>query len=172
MKIGAIILLLIVIISISSYKFGQYNADKNLLHGFYESSNEFNDESGISSFTMYIGDYKNGKYNTYLLMISNDNEKILINSPTIMSISPMWSFKYNYYKYRVKFSDLNSEFIPNNVILKHYTQSGKIIISDDADTIYGCLFKNPVLTELGIIKNEENVNYNIDKESYVDTDIA
>jgi hypothetical protein len=151
-----IIIILFLIVMLVSYKYGRCNAESEMLRGFYESNKEFTDEAGISSFTFYIGDCINGKYKVYRLMIGNDDEKILINSPTEMSLATIWNYCDDHYEYTASFTDLNSEFIPNNVLLKHYIRSGKIILSDESDTIYGCLFKNPVLTELDLIKEEKS----------------
>ena len=151
-----VIISILFLISIAvSYKYGRCTAECEMLRGFYESNKEFNDEAGITSFTFYIGDYTNGTYNVYLLMISNDEEKILINSPTEMTLTTIWNYGDGHYEYNATFADLNSEFIPNNIIMKHYSRSGKLILSDSSDTIYGCLFKNPVLTELDLIKEEK-----------------
>jgi hypothetical protein len=151
-----IIIIIFLIGMLVSYKYGRCNAEGEMLRGFYESNKDFNDEAGISSFTFYIGDCTNGTYNAYLLMIGNDEEKILINSPTEMTLTTVWNYGDDHYEYTASFTDLNSEFIPNNVLLKHYIKSGKIILSDSSDTIYGCLFKNPVLTELDLIKEEKS----------------
>ena len=149
-----IIVIIFLITIILSYNYGRCVVEREMLRGFYETNREFNEESGISSFTFYIGDCINGTYNVYLLMIGDDDEKILINSPTEMILTSAWDYGCDHYEYKVKFTDLNSEFIPNNVVLKHYVRSGKIILSDK-DTIYGCLFKNPVLTEMDLIKSEK-----------------
>lgn len=152
-----IIITIFLITIILSYKYGRCVVEGEMLRGFYETNREFNEESGISSFTFYIGEYINGAYNVYLLMIGDDEEKILINSPTEMILTSTWNYGCDYYEYTTVFTDLNSEFIPNNIILKHYVKSGKIILTDNTNTIYGCLFKNPVLTEMDLIKSEKKL---------------
>jgi hypothetical protein len=149
-----ILILVIVIASFYSYKLGKSNADMNNLQGFYESNSDFNNESGINSFTFYIGNYCGGSYPTYLLMIGNEDDKILVNTPSSMILTTIWtSSDCDCYEFNAKFVDLNSEFLPNNMTLKFYPKSGKIILCGN-DIVYGCFFKNPVLTEIDLIKNQ------------------
>jgi hypothetical protein len=161
-----IILAILLIISIlCSYKYGKRSSEISMLHGFYEANSEFCNEACIKSFTLYIGDYCNGSYNTYLLMIGNEDEKILINSPSSMSLSGGWfTNEDDCYEFNTCFSNLDSELIPKNIILKFYNKSGKIILcssskqTDDSATVYGCLFKNCILTEIDIIKNKNSLH--------------
>ena len=139
-----IIILIILIIFITassyiSYNIGYYNCELKYLRGFWQSPNDFNKEAGIKIFTMYIGEYTNGKYPVYILMIDND-DNILINTPTQMYLSQIFSNTYSMEKHRefvCKFSDLNSEFIPNNIKLNYYSRSGKIILVDNTDNKIG-----------------------------------
>lgn len=152
MKAVIIVVILIIVSLFYSYRYGRYNAELSLLRGFWESNKEFNDESGLKSFTMYIGEKECGEYPTYILMVDSE-EKILVNAPTNMSLARAWfSSEPDCHEFTATFCDLNSEFIPNNVCFKLYPRSGKIILSG-VDMIYGCLFKNPVLSELDIIKD-------------------
>jgi hypothetical protein len=153
MKALIVVVVLIIISLFYSYRYGKYNAELSLLRGFWESNKDFNDESGLKSFTMYIGEKDCGEYPTYLLMVDNE-EKILVNAPTNMSLAGSWfgSSEPDCHEFVATFTDLNSEFIPNKICFKLYPRSGKIILSG-SDTIYGCLFKNPVLSELDLIKN-------------------
>lgn len=154
----AIIILIILIFAICyAYQMGKYNSELLCLRGFWNSPREFNEEACINIFTAYIGEYSGGKYPIYLLMIDND-DKILINSPTNMYITQTFSNTCSLEKYReftCKFDDLDSEFMPNNITLKYYYRSGKLVFTGvNHDTIYGCLFKNPVLSEIDFIKDE------------------
>jgi hypothetical protein len=171
MKPLIIVSILLIILIIGSYKYGKRSSEISMLHGFYEANSEFCNEACIKSFTLYIGDYCNGSYNTYLLMIGNEDEKILINSPSAMSLSGGWfTNEDDCYEFNTCFSNLESELIPKNIILKFYTKSGKIILcshsskqTDDSATVYGCLFKNCILTEIDIIKNKNNLHFEVNK---------
>jgi hypothetical protein len=168
-----LITLVFLLTVVGSYNCGKCYSEISLLNGFYEASSDFCDESHIQSFTFYIGNYCNGSYKTYLLMIGNEDEKIIINSPCIMTIS---NKKYNFYnndnyEFNAYFSDLDSDFIPNNLKLKFYPRSGKIILSGYDNTIYGCLFKNSILTEIDIIKSSKSiVSYETDNTISYETD--
>jgi hypothetical protein len=152
MKAVIVVVILMIISLCSSYRYGKYNAELSLLRGFWESNKEFNDESGLKSFTMYIGEKDCGEYPIYLLMVDSE-EKILVNTPTNMSLSGNWfSSESDCHEFNATFADLNSEFIPNKICFKFYPRSGKIILSG-SNMIYGCLFKNPVLSELDLIKD-------------------
>jgi hypothetical protein len=148
-----VLILIILIVAFCSYKMGVSNADMSNIQGFYETNAEFNDESGIKSFTFYVGPYCSGSYATYLLMISNEEDKILVNAPSPMILCKTSTSECDCYEFKAKFPELNSDFMPNNMNLKFYPKSGKLILSGP-DTVYGCLFKNPVLTEMGLIKDE------------------
>lgn len=150
-----VVVIILILVIFYSYKTGKCNAELSCLRGFYESSNEFNNEAVISSFTFYIGECCGGSYNTYILIIGNDGYKILVNSPSPMTLVSPWfgGVESDCYEFKAIFSDLNSEFMPNNMILKFYPRSSKIILSGP-DTVYGCLFKNNILSEMDMIKDE------------------
>jgi uncharacterized protein YutD len=151
--IAIIVVLIVLIISTyCSYIMGKYNNEMSNLRGFWETDKTFNDESGISVFTMYIGKYKNGSYPVYLLMVDTD-ENILINTPSQMKLSQVvLNNTTDYYReFNVCFSDLNSELIPNNIMLRYHSKSSKIVLSGN-DTVYGCLFKNAQLSDIDLIK--------------------
>lgn len=151
-----VVIVLILLVSIYyTYQKGKSNADLSGLRGFFETNSEFNEEAGIKSFTFYIGEYCNGQYPTYLLMISNEDDKILVNNPSSLTLTSSWtvSSESDCYEFKAYLEDLNSDFMPNNMTLKFYPRSSKIILSDP-NTVYGCLFKNPVLTEFDLIKDE------------------
>jgi hypothetical protein len=153
-----ITLILLFALIFISYEYGKYSSDTSLIHGFYEASSDFCKESCIKSFTFYIGNYNNGSYNTYLLMIGNTDDKLLINSPSSMILkrSPLNIFYSDddCYEYEVFFPDLDTEFIPKNLVLKFYPKSNKIILCGKDNIIYGCLFKNCILTEIDTIKKK------------------
>jgi hypothetical protein len=164
--IAVIIIIIVLIISTyCAYNAGKYNSEMSNLRGFWETDKTFNDESGLMVFTIYIGKYKNGSYPVYLLMVDSD-ENILINDPTQMKLSQSKvNTSVDYYReFNVCFSDLNSELMPNNIMLKYHSKSSKIILYSD-DTIYGCLFKNPVLSDIDLIKDELSCDK---KEAYCD----
>lgn len=157
---STIIITLIIALSLVSvsYCYGKHSSDISLIHGFYEASLDFCKESCIKSFTFYIGDCNNGSYNTYLLMIGNIDDKILINSPSSMILTrPLLNIFYSdddCYEYNAFFPDLDTDFIPKNLVLKFYPKSSKIILCGKDNIIYGCLFKNCILTEMDIIKKK------------------
>ena len=74
-----IIVIIIVILGYTSYKYGQSACEINQLLGFWESPPEFNKESSIDMCTFYIGEKENGKYTAYILMVDEDD--MLINEP-------------------------------------------------------------------------------------------
>lgn len=64
------------------------------------------------------------------------------------------------YEFIAQFIDLNNDLIPNSMSLKFYPKSGKIILCTQSnkkkkEIVYGCLFKNNVLTEIDIIKKKQ-----------------
>jgi len=166
--VGVIVAAIFVIIFTAyAYNTGKHKTEMSHLSGFWETNKTFNEESGLSVFTMYIGKYSNGVYPVYLLMVDTD-ENILINTPSNMSLSrsSLLNFKLPFKlqsssapssvfkEFKATFTDLGSEFIPNNVTIKYFPQSCKFVLVGD-DTIYGCLFKNPELTEMVSIKDED-----------------
>lgn len=170
-----VIILLFLISIVGSYNYSKYNTEISLINGFYEASSDFCDESNIQSFAFYIGNYCKGSYKTYLLMISNDDEKILINAPCIMTLSNRFYNKFyntiDHYEFNAHFSGLDSDFIPNDIKVKFYPRSGKIILLGCDNIVYGCLFKNSILTEIDIIKSSKsNVSYKPDSIVSYDSD--
>ncbi len=152
--IAIIILLILLILLISnyySYQVGKYNNELTNLRGFWETDIEFNKESGIKIFTIYIGQYKNSSYPVYLLMIDTE-DNILVNTPSSMELKYSLSGD-SYYEFNVKFDKLKSDFLPNKLIIKYYPNSSKIILYNK-NIIYGCLFKNLVLSDVDLIKEE------------------
>lgn len=168
--IGVIIFTIFIIITCTSYAYntGKHKTEMNHLNGFWETNKTFNDESGLSIFTMYIGKCSNGVYPVYILMVDTD-ENILINTPSNMSLSrtsllnfksPFTSEPSSVFKeFNATFTDLESEFMPNMVTLKYFPQSCKVVLVGN-DTIYGCLFKNLELTEMASIKDENKIQSN------------
>ena len=154
---------------------GKYNNSMSLIRGFWESSDDFNDESGLTIFSIYIGEIKNDIYPIYILMVDSD-EKILINTPAELKLKKI-KFNNDYIEFNANICNLQSDFLPNFVNFKFYPRSGKILMTDN-ETVLGCLFKNPVLTEMDLIKdnckiitepfneNEDDDDENVDDESY------
>jgi hypothetical protein len=157
--LSIIILVIFLIILISSnyysYHIGQYNNYLSNLRGFWETDKLFNDESGIKIFTIYIGPCNNKEYPVYLLIVDTE-DNILINNPTTMNLNYIKSCD-SYYEFNAKFSNLDSDFLPNDMIVKYYPNSSKIILYND-NIIYGCLFKNLILSDIDLIKEELNNN--------------
>ena len=82
---GCLIVVVIIIISFISFKYGQ-SSQLDQLSGFWETPPEFNKESELSSCTMFISDAKNGEYTSYILMIDNEDDW-LINEPCKFTLS-------------------------------------------------------------------------------------
>ena len=83
-----LVVVIVIILIFSSYRCGHSQAETNLLPGFWESDNSFNKESGLSIFTLYIGDKCDGKYPAYQLMVeAGDDQTLLINEPTSFTLS-------------------------------------------------------------------------------------
>lgn len=154
------IVVLIVIIYFS-YKYGCSRTEMSYLQGFWESNSEFNKEAGLQLFSMYIGDPCGGAYPSYVLMIEDGEEQtILINEPTSFTISePMTNlFKGgDCREFRLVFKDLETKLLPCVLTLKYYASTCKMVLSDHK-RVYACFFKNPVLSELQKIKEEENTS--------------
>jgi hypothetical protein len=155
-----VLAIVVIILICGSYRGGQNAADMELMSGFWESSREFNEESGLQMFTFYIGEKRDGEYPSYLLMIeAGDEQNILINEPTSFKITE--SYKNRFYRngfkqFYLKFNNLESSLIPSVVSMKFYPQTCKIVISDSTQ-IYAVFFKNPVLSELEQINKETKI---------------
>jgi hypothetical protein len=149
----------------SAYRYGQNQSDMDLLHGFWESSNEFNRESGLHMFTFYIGDKFDGIYPAYLLMIeSGEDQTLLINEPTSFKLTDTFFNMFSRTDCKnvsIKFNNLETTLIPNSMTMKFYPQTGKILLLD-THKIYAVFYKNSVLSELEKIKKDSTCNVNID----------
>ena len=157
--ISFIICILFIIIF---YFYGLYNQQIKQFSGFYESDNKFNEESGISLFSFYINNNCNYNYNGYLLMVSNDNIP-LINEKVDFCISSNLYHNMNdilckgrNLKFNIKFNNLETNLIPNNLYMDFYPITNKLILYDNTK-IYAVFFKNPVLSEIEQISKEKNL---------------
>lgn len=150
---------LVIILLVVSYYMGVYMTEMNTLGGFWETNAEFNLESGLSAFTFYIGDKRNGEYSSYLLMMKDDT--ILINEPLVFTITGRYDMFKDYREFILRFKKLESDILPSIMKMRFYPQNGKILLLDH-DKIYAMFFKNPVLSELDRIKKcDEKKNKNI-----------
>lgn len=150
---------LVIILLVVSYYMGGYMTEMNTLGGFWETNAEFNLESGLSAFTFYIGDKRNGEYSSYLLMMKDDT--ILINEPLVFTITGRYDMFKDYREFILRFKKLESDILPSIMKMRFYPQNGKILLLDH-DKIYAMFFKNPVLSELDRIKKcDEKKNKNI-----------
>ena len=149
------ILVVSVIILISSvyysYTLGVYNSSLINIRGFWETDTIFNEKSGVQVFTIYIGKIINKQYSIYILIIDNDNN-ILVNKSSTLKLTYLKKDN-TCYEFKAEFGKLKSPFLPDDMIIKYYPYSSKIILYKE-DTIYGCLFKNLVLSDVDLIKDE------------------
>jgi hypothetical protein len=159
-----------VIIIIISYYLGKYYQQIDNLGGFYGSNNEFNKESGLSIFYLYIGDrtkisriQNKLSYNGYLLMTSNNedgtnnvliNEKIefCLNSDISHNVNDLIRANRNL-KFTINFNGMETELIPKKMNMDFYPLTNKLVLYKDSN-IYAVFFKNPVLSELEQISKE------------------
>ena len=137
-----VIILLLFIILI--YNCGVYFTKINNISGFWECDTDFNNDAELKSFIIYISPYdiKTNVFASYILMVDYE-DKILINTPIDIKFS--FNKLNDLFTFNIDFIDLNSEFLPNK--LKCKLENGKFILSDK-DTIYGCFYKNNVLSDL------------------------
>jgi hypothetical protein len=156
-------IVVVIILMFCAFRCGQTLSEMDLLRGFWESDNSFNKESGLRSFTFYIGDKIEGKYPAYMLMIeSGDEQTLLINEPTTFTLSESYMNTMTRGECRemyIKFSNLDTPLLPNVLTMKFYPQTGKIVLADHSK-IYAVFFKNPVLSEMERIKSERLSNSN------------
>lgn len=148
---------MVLLMCIISFTYGAKKCETDMLRGFWQTNAEFNQEAAIHTFTMYIGDYKDGKYTAYLLMIENDDEgTVLVNEPVsfVLVEDLMTTFKSQPYReFVLRFDSIETDIIPQTLQFKFYPQTGKIMLMD-SKKIYGAFFKNAVLSEMDRIKEE------------------
>ena len=68
---GVFIICMIIILYLT-YSYGYNCSDMNNIHGFWNSTAEFNKTAGLHLFSIYIGNKDNGTYSSYILMIEDD----------------------------------------------------------------------------------------------------
>lgn len=159
-KYFILVVVILIILMFSAYRCGQNRCEMDFLQGFWESNTEFNKESGIQSFTLYIGDKCNGRYPAYLLMVESGNEQtLLINEPTSFTLSEPYinTFSRNECKEMyLRFENMETDLLPCVMTMKFYPQTCKIVLADHKK-IYAVFFKNPVLSEMERIKKEKEL---------------
>jgi hypothetical protein len=125
--------------------------------GFWRTRSDFNHESELSEFCLYIGDNGDG----FLLMVDYNGNQIL-NQRTKVNISKLLS------GYKIQFSDLpqdptkgsDGEIFPSKLKLEYYPQIQKMILyneSGETNSISAILYKDLNLTELSttnLVKSE------------------
>ena len=165
-----ILVVLSIILILIAYQIGRTRGEMGMLQGFWESNTEFNTESGLDSFTFYIGDKCSNKYPSYLLMIeSGATQNILINEPTTFTLDESsMNFLYDYREFKLKFNNLETSLLPSVVTMKFYPHTCKIVLYDHKK-IYAVFFKNLVLSEMERIKNE-NTTFNNKNENTATSD--
>ena len=154
--LGGLILLFVIY---SSYKYGRSSCEMDALHGFWVSPADFNRSAGLDFFSIYISEKKPEGRNCYMLMLENDKEQtILINEPATFSISEpmvnMYAREDDCRETYWRFSGLTTDLIPATVKCRFSPSTNKLVLADN-DRIYGVLFKDPVLSELERIKDDE-----------------
>jgi hypothetical protein len=155
--------IVIILLIYASYVCGYKKCEIGMMHGFWQTSAEFNKEAGLQLFTVYIGNCKNGSYPAYLLMVeSDDDQTVLINEPVNFTLKETVVCKLKQTTHRefvIRFDSLESELLPQTMQLKFYPQTGKIIMMDNKK-VYAALFKNAILSEMERIKEEKNKSNN------------
>ena len=159
-----ILVVLSIILIFIAYQIGRTRGEMSMLQGFWESNSEFNKESGLDTFTFYIGDKYSNKYPSYLLMVESGAEHtILINEPTTFTLNESFmNFSNDYREFKIKFNNLETQLLPSVLTMKFYPHTCKIVLYDQKK-IYAVFFKNLVLSEMERIKNEKktgNINKN------------
>jgi len=148
-----IAIVIIIVVIYSSYKYGCSCTENNQLQGFWETNSEFNKEAGLQTFTMYIGDYNNGEYATYFLMVEDNPEQtILINEPSNFTMSSIYS-DGDCREFNIRLKDLETEMLPREMSVKYYPNTCKLVLYR-YEKVYAVFFKNPVLSEMERIKKE------------------
>ena len=149
------------------YYLGKYHNQLKHLSGFYETTNDFNKESGLSIFSLYISEiskfcYIQNKlsYSGYLLMMDSNNnisinEKVefCLYSHMKHNINDLISINRNM-KFTIIFNNLETDLIPRIMLVDFYPITNKLVFYKD-DKIYAVFFKNPVLSELEQISKED-----------------
>jgi hypothetical protein len=121
-----------------------------LMTGFWKADGEFLKDAGLTSFLLYLAptDWK-GIRACYLLAVNGD--ELVINEPCSVSLNQTWklgnwSTGFGVKTYDIIFKDLETDDIPNKLILNFYPKTGKIILSK-GDVIYGIFYRDAYLTD-------------------------
>ena len=152
-----IVIVLVFVIGLISYSHGCKSTELSYLNGFWETNNEFNKESGLYTFTMFIKKGSYGKYSSYILMIEDDDDQtILINEPVEFTLTNKWgkSESCDCREMTIKFDKLETKLLPSVLNVRYYPSTCKVVLYDKTK-VYSAFFKNPVLSELERIKSEE-----------------
>lgn len=151
--------MIIILCSYQIYGFSMNQISNQMITGFWEADKSFCNESGLSMFSIYIGerDYRGGRP-CYVLAIQDD-DTIILNEPTTITLSKPWlgilSHNLDPIEYNVSFADVKSEFFPRDQQMSYYVATNKIILYKK-DTVFAVLYKNPVLSEINKIKDSKN----------------
>jgi hypothetical protein len=146
-----IVIVIIILCSYQIYGMATTRISNQLLTGFWEADKSFCNESGLSMFSIYMGDSDfRGARPCYVLAVQDD-DTIILNEPTTITFSKSWSGilsqNLNPVEYNISFSDIKSEFFPPQQQMSYYVTTSKIILYKK-DVVFAVLYKNPVLSEL------------------------
>lgn len=150
-----IVIILLFLWFMSSVKEG-FSSD--ILTGYWEANDEFLEKNNISKFAMAIGPNENSKRAVYIV-IQDLNENILINDSNKMKLTSTWSSlsPFGVYNTKVKYSVklTSSSIIPEKLDMIYDVTSGFISLYDQ-DTIYAELYKNNMLSDLDIERDDDD----------------
>lgn len=138
---------------------GKLSITNQMLTGFWEADKSFSREAGLSVFSFYLGDPDVYGHRPCYILVVDDEETIIMNEPTTGALSQQWGSLQNWNifndlnpkEYDLKFKKLESDFFPSTMCLSYYPTTGKIILYNK-ETVYAVLYKNPVLSEISVIK--------------------
>jgi hypothetical protein len=155
-----LVIVLIIMCSYQIYGIAVTRISNQLLTGFWEADKNFCKESGLSMFSVYMGNANfSGVRPCYILAIQDD-DTIILNEPTTITFTKSWggmlSQNLDPIEYNISFADIKSEFFPQQQQMSYYATTSKIILYKK-DTVFAVLYKNPVLSELIKIKESAPV---------------
>jgi hypothetical protein len=154
-----IVIVIIILCSYQIYGLAMRQISNQMMTGFWEADKSFCNESGLSMFSIYIGeqDYRDVRP-CYVLAIQDD-DTIILNEPTTIILSKPWSgiLSHNLdpIEYNVSFADIKSDFFPRDQQMSYYVATNKLILYKK-DTVFAVLYKNPILSEINKIKDSKN----------------
>jgi hypothetical protein len=153
-----IVIIITILCSYQIYGIATNRISDQLLTGFWEADKSFCDESGLSMFSIYIGDSENSCTRTCYVLAIQDDDTIILNEPSTITYFKPWSgllsSNLDPIEYNVSFSDIKSEFFPSHQKMSYYVTTSKIILYKK-DIVFAVLYKNPVLSELNKIKESK-----------------